>query len=164
MHVTCHAEGDNAGAEPRLSRRPELIYGLGNIIENAAEFATAHVWLNATYSADEIRIRISDDGPGFSSDILAHLGEPYTSSRRQSGTRRREVTNNNQEFGLGLGYFIARTLLQRSRGQINAFNLRPSETAERAEELRKTGAEPSVSRTGACVEIVWPRAALEQGD
>jgi two-component system sensor histidine kinase RegB len=162
MHVSCQAEGEQAGDEPRLARRPELIYGLGNILENAAEFATAHVWLSATYSADEIRIRISDDGPGFSSDILAHLGEPYTSSRRQSGSRRREVTSENEEFGLGLGYFIARTLLQRSGGQLNAYNLRLSETAERAEELRKTGAEPSVSRTGACVEVVWPRQALEQ--
>jgi hypothetical protein len=72
------------------------------------------------------------------------------------------VTSENEEFGLGLGYFIARTLLQRSGGQLNAYNLRLSETAERAEELRKTVAEPSVSRTGACVEVVWPRQALEQ--
>jgi signal transduction histidine kinase len=105
-------------------------------------------------------IEVSDDGPGFAPDILAHLGEPYTSSRRHSGRK-----ENSGEFGLGLGFFIARTLLQRSGGQIRARNLRPHEAAERAASLDNRGdtnAANKVSATGACVTISWPRERLER--
>ena len=98
--------------------------------------------------------------PMVSAHILAHLGEPYTSSRRHSGRK-----ENSGEFGLGLGFFIARTLLQRSGGQIRARNLRPHEAAERAaslDNLGDTNAANKVSATGACVTISWPRERLER--
>jgi two-component system sensor histidine kinase RegB len=153
IHVSCEADATLATREPRLQRRPELIYGLGNIIENATEFADANVWLKATYSAQQICIEVLDDGPGFSSDILAHLGEPYTSSRRHNGRR-----DDGDEFGLGLGFFIARTLLQRSGGQILTRNLRPME----AEKLASSLAGAQTKGTGASVRITWPRERLEQ--
>jgi two-component system sensor histidine kinase RegB len=159
IHISCAPQTDDAGPEPRVLRQPELIYGLGNIIENATEFADQHVWLKASYSADVIAVEVSDDGPGFAADILTHLGEPYTSSRRSDSTQRDE----NDEFGLGLGFFIARTLLQRFGGQINAYNLRPSEIDRRIEKMQQDGQEPTASRTGACVKIIWPRSAIEQG-
>ena len=161
IHIECRADGTLATSEPRLQRRPELIYGLGNIIENASEFASGHVWLRASYSAQQVVIEVSDDGPGFAPDILAHLGEPYTSSRRHSGRH-----ENSGELGLGLGFFIARTLLQRSGGQIRARNLRPHEAAERAASIDNniddTVARAAASATGACVTITWPRERLER--
>ena len=84
--ISCRPNGLLATGEPQLLRQPELIYGLGNLIENAAEFATNSVYVTATYSAQQVVLEVADDGPGFASDILSHLGEPYTSSRRARAT------------------------------------------------------------------------------
>jgi two-component system sensor histidine kinase RegB len=141
IHVSCKADGLLATGEPSLRRVPELVYGLGNLIENAAEFARSAVWVSARYSAQQVIVEIADDGPGFKSDILTHLGEPYNTSR---GTK----SSSGDAFGLGLGFFIARTLLQRSGGQISARNLSVTELID--------GDMPG----GACVRIVWPRQKL----
>jgi two-component system sensor histidine kinase RegB len=126
-----------------VTRQPELIYGLGNLIENAAEFAKSTVWVHATYSAQQVIVEIADDGEGFAADILTHLGEPYTSSRRSKFGR-----DETGDFGLGLGFFIARTLIQRSGGKISARNLKVTEMIN--------GQMPG----GACVRLVWPRDSL----
>ena len=112
--------------------------------ENAAEFAAANVWVAATYSAQQVTIEIADDGPGFAADIMSHLGEPYTSSRRA------EAGAAAGEFGLGLGFFIARTLIRRSGGQVEPRNLKADEIIDMA------------TPGGACVRISWPRKKLEQ--
>lgn len=143
IHVSCKANGLLATGEPFVTRAPELIYGLGNLIENAAEFADSAVWVNATYSAQQVTVDIADDGPGFKPDILTHLGAPYTSSRGSRAVK-------DDAFGLGLGFFIARTLLQRSGAQITARNLSVTELID--------GAMPG----GACVRIVWPRTKLAE--
>lgn len=141
--ISCRPNGLLATGEPQLLRQPELIYGIGNLIENAAEFATQKVYVTATYSAQQIVLEVADDGPGFASDILTHLGEPYTSSRSSRDSQK------NDEFGLGLGFFIARTLLQRSGANVSARNLKTTELID--------GAMPG----GACVRIEWPRGRLE---
>jgi len=140
IFVSSKANGLLATSEPSLTSQPELIYGLGNLIENAAEFAKSTVWVKATYSAQQVVVEIIDDGPGFAADILTHLGEPYTSSRRSKFSR-----DETGDFGLGLGFFIARTLMQRSGGKISARNLKVTEMVE--------GQMPG----GACVRVVWPR-------
>ena len=142
IHVSCRSNGLLASAEPLIRRAPELIYGLGNLIENAAEFANATVWVNATYSAQMVQVVIADDGPGFAPEIISHLGEPYTSTRG--------VANEDDEFGLGLGFFIARTLIQRSGGALEARNLAADEVVDMA------------TPGGACVTISWPRQKLEK--
>lgn len=142
IHISCKANGLLATGEPMLRRAPELIYGLGNLIENAAEFARSAVWVQAIYSPQQVIVTIADDGPGFAADILTHLGEPYTSSSRGTGRR------SDDKLGLGLGFFIARTLLQRTGGQISARNLSVTEIID--------GAMPG----GACVQITWPRSKL----
>ena len=148
LDISCWADGLLATAEPIVARQPELIYGLGNIIENAVSFAEARVFVRARYSAQQVIIEVIDDGPGFDSDILARLGEPYNSSRlRVPGG----VENNDEgSFGLGLGFFIASTLLRRSGGSISARNMKGQEDVE--------GAFPG----GACVQIRWPRKMLEE--
>ena len=96
-----------------LKRRSELLLGLSNIVENAADFAKDIVELNVTHVEDSIRLEISDDGPGFSGSILSRLGDPYVSSRPNPS---------DQGNGLGLGFFISKTLLERLGIKVLAYN------------------------------------------
>ena len=122
---------DDKGAEPVVLRSPEIIHGIGNIIQNAVQFARSTVYISSGWDAESIRISIRDDGPGFPPGVLEHVGEPYISSRTNSAGH------------MGLGIFIARTLLQRSGAGV-------------AFENDRTG--------GARVDIVWHRAQLEVKD
>lgn len=105
--------------EPLASRNPAILYGLGNIVENAVDFARERVTVKTEWTEDEVAITVSDDGPGFAPEILARIGEPYVTSKRG-----RRVGDKSETAGLGLGFFIAKTLLERS-GAIVAFQNRP---------------------------------------
>jgi two-component system sensor histidine kinase RegB len=97
---------------PRIKRRAEVLYALGNFIENAVDFARSEVIVTGAWTADQIIVTIADDGPGFPSDILAKLGEPYITTRRaEPGAG-----------GLGLGVFIAITLAERVGGRAGFSN------------------------------------------
>lgn len=123
--------------EPISERRPGLIYGFGNIIENAVDFAASRVDISAGWNAREVVVTVSDDGPGFPIELMDSLGEPYVTSRHA------EVPQEGSRGGLGLGFFIARTLLERSGATVTLGNK----------------VEP---QTGAIVKITWPRAAFEK--
>jgi two-component system, sensor histidine kinase RegB len=99
-----------AGAEPVGARNPAILYGLGNLLENAVDFARGRVVVNAEWNADMVAITIGDDGPGFAPDIMDRIGEPYVTSRR----RNPDDSDDDEPKGLGLGFFIAKTLLERS--------------------------------------------------
>jgi two-component system, sensor histidine kinase RegB len=102
------APADRA-AEPAVTRNPAILYGLGNIVENAVDFANERVVIDADWNNGNVAVVITDDGPGFAPDILSRIGEPYVTSRR-----RQAETGDNEATGLGLGFFIAKTLLERS--------------------------------------------------
>jgi two-component system, sensor histidine kinase RegB len=119
-----------------VTRQPAILYGLGNLIENALDFAQSAATIYAQWDTSQIIITISDDGPGFDEAILDRLGEPYVTTRG-AGT----ITPRQRE-GLGLGFFIAKTLLERSGAKVSFQN--------------KLG-----SARGASVRAVWPRKALE---
>jgi two-component system, sensor histidine kinase RegB len=121
--------------EPMIERLPAILYGLGNLVENAVDFAAERVEIAVRWSELDVAVTISDDGPGFPSEILARIGEPYVTSRRRRGAE-------SEESGLGLGFFIAKTLLERS-GAALAFLNRPAPD------------------TGAVVRVRWPREAFE---
>ncbi|HXI87463.1 MAG TPA: ActS/PrrB/RegB family redox-sensitive histidine kinase, partial [Parvularculaceae bacterium] len=104
------------GPHPVLRRRPEIIYGLRNIIENAAAFARSKVLVAARWTESTVAITVHDDGPGFSQEILMRLGEPYLSQRSRS------TSPAGRKAGLGLGFFIAKTLLERSGAKIDFDN------------------------------------------
>src|ERR1700692_5140503 len=93
--------------EPAGTRNPAILYGVGNILENAVDFARNTVEVNAWWNTETVEIVISDDGPGFAPDILKRIGEPYLSRRRIDEAE-------SDHGGLGLGVFIARTLLERT--------------------------------------------------
>ena len=107
------------GSEPVGARNPAILYGLGNLLENAVDFARERVVVGAQWNADAVDVTISDDGPGFAADILDRIGEPYVTSRRRSPHNTDE-----EPTGLGLGLFIAKTLLERS-GATLTFENRP---------------------------------------
>jgi len=117
---------------PVVLRRPEIIHALGAFIENSASFAVSEVSVTARWSNEEVRIYVTDDGPGFAPSVLAKLGEPYFTERsvEQRGG------------GMGLGFFIACTLLERTGARVTPYNRQPP-------------------AKGAVVRVVWPRTAIE---
>jgi two-component system sensor histidine kinase RegB len=120
--------------EPVGIRNPAILYGVGNILENAVDFARAAVEVNASWNKETVEIVISDDGPGIAPDMLKRIGEPYLSRRRDEAQ--------SQHGGLGLGVFIARTLLERTGAKVSFTNrVFPDH--------------------GAVVAIVWPRDRFE---
>jgi len=138
-------EPDAAGAEPVLRRQPEILYGLGNLIENAADFARSEVRVRAGWSADSVALTVEDDGPGFPVEIIPRLGEPYVTTRPAAA--RSAKTQGETHSGMGLGFFIAKTLLERTGATVSVANA--------------TNAAGRVR--GARVEIRWPRALIEAG-
>ena len=73
--------GETPGAQPQVWRTPELLHGLGNIIENAADFAQTRVAVKGSWDANNLQMTIEDDGPGFAPEIFERIGEPYVTSR-----------------------------------------------------------------------------------
>ncbi|HUU66911.1 MAG TPA: ActS/PrrB/RegB family redox-sensitive histidine kinase [Methyloceanibacter sp.] len=129
-----------AGKEPVAQRNPGVIYGLGNLVENAIDFAATKVEVDAHWSQDEVRVVIADDGEGFPPNVLEQLGEPFVTTRPGESWGDEAP---DEHIGMGLGFFIAKTLLERSGAQLELAN-RP---------------EPA---NGAVVTVIWPRAKFEQ--
>jgi two-component system sensor histidine kinase RegB len=126
--------------EPVAARNPAILYGVGNILENAVDFARSIVEVNAWWNNETVEIVVSDDGPGFAPDILKRIGEPYLSRRR--GT---DEAQGAEHRGLGLGVFIARTLLERTGAKVSFTNR-------------------TFPDHGAVVQIAWPRDRFEAGE
>lgn len=106
----------SASTPPHVRRSPELIQGLGNLIENAVDFAASQVDLEFGWDDDMIELSISDNGPGFAPNILSLLGDPYISTRPGSGR-------------MGLGVFISKTLLERTGASLQFSNRRQGQGA-----------------------------------
>jgi two-component system sensor histidine kinase RegB len=102
---------------PVGARNPAILYGLGNLLENAVDFAQERVEVTADWTGDSVAVTISDDGPGFAPEIMDRIGEPYVKS-----SRRRRMNAGGESTGLGLGFFIAKTLLERSGATLNFEN------------------------------------------
>ena len=122
--------------EPVTARSPAILYGLGNLVENAVDFADARVEIAVRWNEQEVAVTISDDGPGFSPEVRARIGEPYVTSRRRPA-------GEGEEGGLGLGFFIAKTLLERSGATVDFVN-RPA------------------PEKGAVVRVRWPRGDFDR--
>ena len=108
VDVLVDAAARDSSPAPTLRRSPELTQGLGNLIGNAIQFARRRVSLRGEWSHDSVVITILDDGPGISPAILSRLGQPYVSGRSATAARHH----------MGLGIFIAVTLLDRIGGQV----------------------------------------------
>ena len=109
-------------------------------MENAVDFARTNVTVRISWSLEQISLTISDDGKGFSQSVMDRLGDPYVTTRSRFGDD--EPIRREGHGGMGLGFFIAKTLLERSGAQVNLAN--------------RAGTD-----TGAVVRIVWPREIVE---
>jgi len=118
---------DADSAVPQVWRAPELLHGLGNIIENAADFAHALVAVTAGWDAQFLYISVADDGPGFAPEIFDTLGEPYITSRPGrhalgDSDMGPQGASLDEHEGMGLGFFIAKILLEQTGGMVKADN------------------------------------------
>lgn len=120
--------GDSADDEPLVRRSPEIMHGLNNLIQNAVQFARHEVSVTIFWDRGVVTVEVADDGPGFPPHLLGRLGEPYLSTRAGDPDH------------MGLGIFIAQSLLERSGATLNFDNLVDG---------------------GAHVAISWDRANLE---
>jgi two-component system sensor histidine kinase RegB len=105
-------------SEPVIARNAGVIYALTNLVENAIDYAASEVEIIAKWTRDEIELAIIDDGPGFATNIFGRLGEPYVTTR----PRLSEADNDSNSGGMGLGFFIAKTLIERSGGTLTLEN------------------------------------------
>src|SRR2546430_2928425 len=95
-------------AEPVGGRNPAILYGLGNLLENAVDFAHERVEVAAAWSGHDVNVTILDDGPGFAPEIMDRIGEPYVTTHRRKRQNADEA-GSDLASGLGLGFFIAKT-------------------------------------------------------
>jgi two-component system sensor histidine kinase RegB len=127
--------------QPVVLRRPELIHGLRNLIQNAVDFARSTVWVDAAWTPARVTVTIADDGEGYPPQLIGRIGDPFVRQRRAAA----EVGQRPEYEGMGLGLFIAKTLLERTGAEVSFTNgSDPFLTAEERPE-----------RCGAIVEVVW---------
>ena len=135
--ISTLVEGPQGEFIPDVHRIPEATHALAAFVENAADFAVLEVQVTGRFDAEHIEVEVRDDGPGFAPDILEKLGEPYVTSR-PSGEN-----SPSHHQGMGLGFFIAKTLLERSGASVTFRNEREG---------------------GAVILTQWPRRRIEAPD
>ena len=144
VKITIDAAPDSKSStpEPVFRRNPAITYGLGNLLENAFDFAVSSVEVKARWNANQIILTVADDGPGFDQAIFDQLGDPFVTTRPGYGEK--AAKEEGQHEGMGLGLFIAKTLLERSGAVVALAN-------------RKSPAK------GAMIQITWPRSVVDVG-
>lgn len=135
---------DPTGTQPAILRMPEIIHGLRNLIQNAVDFSKSTVWVDIRWTDTTITVRILDDGKGFPPQLLGRLGDPFMGQRRN---RKKDKSRPEYE-GMGLGLFIAKTLLERSGASLRFAN-GADEAGYRSQQI------------GAVIEVLWPRSAID---
>ncbi len=147
LHFQLTPGPGGSAKQPMVLRLPEVIHGLRNLVQNAVDFAASTVWVEGEWTDKAIAIRITDNGPGYPPNLIGRIGDPFVRPRRaeQDAGRRPEYE------GMGLGLFIAKTLLERSGAEMTFANaadpfLAPEERPERC---------------GAVVQAVWPLDVLQ---
>ncbi len=137
---------DDPQSQPSILRSPEIIHGLRNLVQNAVDFSRANVWVETEWTDDTVVVRILDDGRGYPAHLIGRIGDPFMRRRRVKSDRRRP-----EYEGMGLGLFIAKTLLERSGAELSFAN----------------GGDPFLSaadqpeKCGAIVEVTWPRHKID---
>ncbi len=132
--IKVHTKLLSSGQEPVCRRNPAILYGLGNIVENAVDHAARFVDVSLFWDADFVRVIVNDDGRGFTDEMLEKIGEPFVTRRG----------GNLDAKGLGLGLFIAKTLLERGGASLGFSN------------------HPASGLPGAAVQIEWMRSEIDE--
>lgn len=144
LHYDIASSQSVAVKQPIIERRPEIIHGVRNLVQNAVDFARANIWIDVSWDERLLTLRIIDDGPGFSQNVINRIGDPFVKRRRRDGRQGYE--------GMGLGLFIAKTLLERSGAEMTFAN------------GSEAGGGSAGERTGAVVEARWRREIFAGAD
>ncbi len=142
------SKGLNDPLQPSILRKPEIIHGMRNLVQNAVDFAEGNVWIDAQWNDQEIAVRIADDGPGYPQQLIGRLGDPFMRRARKGSS---SSTERPGYEGMGLGLFIAKTLLERTGAELTFAN---------GHDLTDM-LQPQTPAVGAIVEVVWPRSMID---
>jgi two-component system, sensor histidine kinase RegB len=143
VEIVIDAQASQEGIpEPVFRRNPAIMYGIGNVLENAIDFATSRVSVMARWSRQHVDIMVTDDGPGFEQNIIDRLGDPFVTTRPGYDDPGNDEALQGKHPGMGLGLFIAKTLLERSGAAVTLSN-------------------QSQPQHGARIQMRWPRAAVD---
>lgn len=134
VRVEALVAGPPGARPPEIRRMPEVLHAMTSFVENAVDFARSEVLVRVRFDEETVSVEVRDDGPGFSSDILTRLGQPYVTSRPGGESSR------SGHVGMGLGFFIAKTLLERTGALVDFNNARGG---------------------GASISAKWRREAIE---
>lgn len=129
--------------QPVIFRRPEIVHGLRNLIQNAVDFASSTVWVDVCWNDKGMSVRVTDDGAGYAPHVIGEIGEPFVGRRKaaESDTARPSYE------GMGLGLFIAKTLLERTGAELSFAN-----GTEPFDGVARPG-----EKSGAIAVATWPR-------
>jgi len=150
LHFDISPGSGGDARQPSIHRQPEIIHGLRNIVQNAVDFSEANVWIDVHWTDKVILVRIIDDGVGFPQQVMGRIGDPFVRKRKSSAEQKKRPGYE----GMGLGLFIAKTLLERTGAEMTFAN----------------GSDPFMVpddrpvRCGAIVEAIWPYARLGLAD
>ena len=135
--------------QPVIQRQPELIHGVRNLVQNAVDFASQTVWIDIGWDEGQLKVVVGDDGKGFPPDMIERIGDPFM----RTDPDKRQETDRPGYDGMGLGLFIAKTLLERSGAALTFAN---------GVHSKKNAPPASLAHaSGAIVELVWNRSSLE---
>ena len=134
IRVEAVVTGPPGEVAPEIRRMPEILHAMTTFVENATDFARSEILVSARFDDETISVEVRDDGPGFAAEVLSRLGQPYVTTRPHGEGSR------SGHAGMGLGFFIAKQLLERSGAEVDVRNNRKS---------------------GAVVSAKWPRAKLQ---
>ncbi len=141
LHFDISPGSNGAQQQPNIRRKPEIIHGIRNLVQNAVDFAQANVWIDVHWTAETVLVRIIDDGVGFPQQVMGRIGDPFVRRRKAS----QDAQKRPGYEGMGLGLFIAKTLLERTGAEMTFAN----------------GSDPFMApqdrpvRSGAIVEAAW---------
>ncbi|WP_171230170.1 sensor histidine kinase RegB [Ruegeria sp. HKCCA4008] len=147
VHFSEGPAQDGDVQQPSILRKPEIIHGLRNLIQNAVDFARANVWVEAEWTDGRITVSIMDDGRGYPPHMIGRIGDPFMRRRRAESDQRSRP----EYEGMGLGLFIAKTLLERSGAEL--------EFANGSDPYQHLTDNPE--RRGAIVKVTWPRKLID---
>lgn len=130
LEAAIRMQGDNAGERIHLTVMPDdasfdldptlIGVAVGNLLSNALRYSPpdSPVEIAAIKEDEELRIRVTDHGPGMSEDELAMLGAPYYRASSSLGKK-----------GSGLGYHFTRRIIEAHGGELHAYSCPGSGTA-----------------------------------
>ena len=79
-----------------------------NVLDNALEASPGRIELDAVLESGNLKLTVTDDGPGFTPDVLRQLGKPYNTTKGRPGG--------------GLGLFLAVNVARTLGGRVTAGN------------------------------------------